>query len=759
MRKKTKKITSFLLAGVMTLSLAACGNDTKESNEDKYTYVPEYISLPSDENSNNNVLCVVGTNLIYNRYEWDPDTYESSFKLLRLDFSQENPTPEELPISWEEGQDMMQMTCDGEGNYYAAIRQYEMTSEGIPDYNKRSLALEKYQSDGEVVFSVDLSSHMSDSEYSYIQYMDLDKDGNIYVSDSQHSVWIFDKEGQFLFDINADNWIQGLGRAKDGDVYIMQWGNTDVELRKIDVATKALGTSLTGLPGNMNYNGFKPGLEKDIMVLGNNSLYDYDINTQTYETILNYLDCDINGNNIQMVSSLEDGRIFLYYRDYYANTSDIMLLTKTLSTNMEEKKIITYGCMYVEDGVQSAIIAFNKSNPEYRIKVKDYAESIDRSSENGYQDAITQLNNDILIGNAPDLISLSNVRIKQLAAKGVLEDIMPYLENSSILEKDNLLESVLTAYTYSDVLCGIPTTFSISTLMSSVSLVGDGDSWTLDELMAAANAMPEGSQIIQYANQLSILNYCMTFNQDAFIDWETGKCNFTGEEFIKVLEFANQFPAGYNYSEDMPEMPDLIKEGKLLLADQYVSSVSDYQIIHTIFGEPINCIGYPTSTGSGSALQGSGAIGITSKSKVKDGAWQFIESYISGSTSNPRYSWGFSVMKDKLEEQFEEEMKPEYEYDEKGEILLDNEGNKVERSQGGWSFGNGDSYEIYASTQEEVDAVRELINKTTTVWAYENDILTIMQEEAEPYFQGQKTAQEVANIIQSRIQVYVNENS
>ena len=66
--------------------------------------------------------------------------------------------------------------------------------------------------------------------------------------------------------------------------------------------------------------------------------------------------------------------------------------------------------------------------------------------------------------------------------------------------------------------------------------------------------------------------------------------------------------------------------------------------------------------------------------------------------------------------------------------------------------------DIYAATQEDVDAIKELINATDNALQLDQNIQNIITEEAGGYFQGQKTAQEVADIIQSRIQIYVNEN-
>ena len=68
------------------------------------------------------------------------------------------------------------------------------------------------------------------------------------------------------------------------------------------------------------------------------------------------------------------------------------------------------------------------------------------------------------------------------------------------------------------------------------------------------------------------------------------------------------------------------------------------------------------------------------------------------------------------------------------------------------------SVEIYAAKQEEVDAVRALIDSVDTAVEYNQQISTIISEEAAPFFEGQKSASEVADIIQSRVQIYINEN-
>lgn len=74
------------------------------------------------------------------------------------------------------------------------------------------------------------------------------------------------------------------------------------------------------------------------------------------------------------------------------------------------------------------------------------------------------MNNDITSGaGCPDILDLSNLDVKELASKGVFEDMTPYLEKSSVLSKDDFFENIVNSYTYDGKLVGIPKSFTLST--------------------------------------------------------------------------------------------------------------------------------------------------------------------------------------------------------------------------------------------------------------------------------------------------------
>ena len=105
-------------------------------------------------------------------------------------------------------------------------------------------------------------------------------------------------------------------------------------------------------------------------------------------------------------------------------------------------------------------------------------------------------------------------------------------------------------------------------------------------------------------------------------------------------------------------------------------------------------------------------------------------------------------------------MEVEYYTDENGEIMLDENGDPIVMGgSSGISYSDGWSYEYRRPTQEEVDLTLSLIESAKPVAYSQGDaVLQIISEEAAAYYKGQKSVDEAAAVIQSRIKIYVGEN-
>ena len=321
-----RRTAAVTLAAVTAFSSAACGN--KESSGDaaqakEWAYVPEFITI-DEENVNYYDMQVVGENIYYLSYDWDEATGVSSQSICKYSLADRKITS--VPITWlEEGgnQSINRGSFGEDGSMYAVMYSYN------EDYSEAKQSLTKFDGSGKQLFSNDMSDLVGDS---YVDTLAVDGEGRLYVTgDSQ--IWLFDAEGnrQGTVTMNGggDIWIDSLACGRDGRMY-MGYSNYDgntssYTLCEIDFDGKKLGQVYEGVPRN---NGFIAGTEYDFLLTDGTALYGYDLAKKEKEYLFDWLDSDINGNNVRKFSQLEDGRILAVIEDWENNDSGIALLTK-----------------------------------------------------------------------------------------------------------------------------------------------------------------------------------------------------------------------------------------------------------------------------------------------------------------------------------------------------------------------------------------------------------------------------------------------
>lgn len=767
-----KKVIALSLTAAMLMASAGCAGSksgqASKSDEHQiqlgingYLYVPEYISLDNEGNYLSNIS-VQNEKMYYSTWNWDEETQTGG----DMYYSRDLISGEEVPLAMPQTSAQSNITgmlLDKDGNMYFMLMDYSSQRVSEEGYSLPDYYLMKTDSQGNELYNLNITKDLSTAGQNiYIQNMVMDGEGHIYASADQN-IFLFHADGTYQGVIETNDWISNMGIGKDGKVYITQWGNgAGMVLQELDFTAKTVGASYENFPNGYNSNGLYSGTEYDFIVNDGSRLYGYNKSTQSSEEILNWVDCDINGQYVEVAASLEDGRIFAVIRDWSAEqtVTEMALLTKTPVDQVNQKELIVFATLSSSQDIEASVVKFNKTNDTYRIKIKSYIDNQAQWTETTWSDAITAMNNDIISGNGPDIIDLSNLNIGSLVSNDALVDLNPYLEQSNVIKKADLVESVINSYTFDGVLTCIPMNFSVATVMGKTSLVGENMGWTLDDILALMDANPDASPF-EYATKDFILQYCMMFNQSAFIDWENVDCSFDTEEFKKVLEFANRFPSEYDYNDER-STPKKIAEGDVLLNQTSIYDANDISIHLQFFGgEPVTYIGYPTVDGSvGCMLQGYGTYGISAQSEKKDGCWAFLESVLSISASSRNfYYMGFPVRKAELEKILDKASKPQYILDEKGQPMLDENGQPIEQGYGGMGFGDGTTIEGRALTESEVEQIKEVINVAKPVFENDQQIMSIITEEAAGYFQGQKSVDEVVGIIQSRVKMYISQNS
>ena len=134
--------------------------------------------------------------------------------------------------------------------------------------------------------------------------------------------------------------------------------------------------------------------------------------------------------------------------------------------------------------------------------------------------------------------------------------------------------------------------------------------------------------------------------------------------------------------------------------------------------------------------------GINAASEHKEVAWEFIRQFFLPETEVPPY--GIPIRIDAYEKEIAKLMTPNIvDGKETAESVL-------------WY---GHRLEIYAMTAKEAEMFREIIDSIVFKWRNDRAIDEIISEDLSAFFNGIKSAAGTARIMQSRIQIYLDERS
>lgn len=596
---------------------------------------------------------------------------------------------------------------------------------------------------------------LGENEYLNNYSMAADEDGNmLFASDT--GIKAIAPDGTTAYEIESDSYVNSLIPLDDG-VYATVWGDNGLLMAKIDAQSGSLGKGIA-IP-NDAYNPIPGDEEYDFYYTSGINLLGYKLETEEKVKILNWIDCDVNSNDLSNIKILGDGKIVGISNRWDDDevTIELASLTKVPADSVPQKETLTLAVLRLDWEVRGTIIDFNRSNDKVRIEVLDYSEY---NTEEDYSASRTKLLTEIMAGNVPDIIALNELPYEQLAVKGILEDLYPYFDADSELRREDYFENVFKAQELDGKLYAATPSFAIVSVLGAASVVGDEPGWNYDDFNAALASMPEGCEPFEgYVTQEQILQVCLALDLGLYMDWASGECSFDSPEFIQLLEFTKLFPGdfdweNYEWSEEENSV-SRIAQGKQMLMAASIYSMDEIGYNDMYFGGDATYIGFPTSDGIGNVLSIDSGYAMSSSCENKEAAWEFLRMFFMDEYQEGLY--GLPTKKSVFNKKLEEEMTPEYQTNENGDYLLDENGDKIEVSQGAMSSSDGVMYEFYAVTQEQADRLMDVINSTTKRADYSMDIYDIVMEQAQAFYAGQKTAEEVAKLIQSKASIYINE--
>ncbi len=802
MNRMMKRGAALLLALTLTLGLAACGKD-KDNGTEQLTgkvYVPEFLDFNLDVEyisggcATGDAVYLMGSKS-QAREETDPATgeilyyYDEIYSLYRIPLDGSDPVkleayqPTALPEGAEGNVGVESITAADDGTIWltehVGVYTFDLPenfdSEADDKWNyhtyEESIIRRQLDASGNEIGRVDISDLAGKLGVEYVYANLFDRAGNLYAV-TETEIIMLDPQLNKIFSVACEDMMGSPTLLSNGRLGLLNYIYDEEKetgawtMKTVDPEAQDWGEEYT-LPENA-YNAYPGGGEYLFYYQNGDSIYGYKAGAAEGEKIFSWIDSDINRSNMEFFSFLPDGRVVVVTREWQSDNSkvELAIMTATDRSQLPEKTTLTYAAMYLGYDVRSQIIEFNKTSDKYRIEVRDYSEFATAEDSSA---GLTRLNTEIVAGNVPDMLETSSIPLRQYAAKGLLEDLWPFIEgDTDIGGRAGVMEHVLNAAEQDGKLYEIFTNFAIRTVAGPKNIVGDRMSWTLADLQEALAKMPEGCAIFgQTDTKTDMLSNVMAQNADSFVDWSTGQCRFDSEDFKALLAFCNSFPAEYDWENSQDEWEDpytRIISGKQMLTSVYFSQLRwDFLENDGLFKSQGGAafIGYPREDGGvGSGFTTNGGVAMSAACKDKEGAWSFMRTrLLSQSTDeeSARYWSNFPVNKADFDKMVEEAMTVQYEQDENGQPLLDENGQPIEIKETWW-ISDDLQLEQGAVTQEQYDRFMALYNAVDSVYYFDEAIYDIVADMAGAYFAGDRSLDDTAAQIQSRVTLYVNEN-
>jgi len=537
----------------------------------------------------------------------------------------------------------------------------------------------------------------------------------------------------------------------DGRVAYSGWMDMGRGLRMIDFAGRTWGETLT-LPITANQI-FPGGGDYSILYTSNTSLFGLNTETGESEKLLNWIESDVLLDWTNSITVLPDGRIMtannIFDRNNNESRMELILLTRTPYSELPERTVLTFATLWLNEGLRSHIINFNRTNPTYRIHIIDYSEF---STEDDWNAGLTRLSTDIISGNVPDILDVSQLPLQQYVARNLLVDLNPLIESDPVLNRDDLFESVLRASEAEGGLYRIFPAFSVMSLGGNPSILGSGAGWDMDEFRAVMQANPQADMPLgQWLTKENFLMYAVIFGMDEYVDWAAGEVRFDTGAFEQLLEFANSFPTEVDYGNDMSlyiEESELIATGRQIMSVMNFWDFSTVQRYRAMYGGDVVFKGFPAESRNGNAFVVNSGLSITTRCVSVEGAWAFLREILTEDWQRSNIHWDFPTNKTVFNEMAEQAMKDDDSDTMFGRTIVTS---GVYMEDGMWRPD--------PVTQEDVDMLVALIDSITNIASYDEALMNIINEGASDFFTGRSSAQDAARIIQNRASILISEQS
>ncbi len=516
-----------------------------------------------------------------------------------------------------------------------------------------------------------------------------------------------------------------LIQNKNGKIYIGldYYGDAPVKICCYDENNYSIGEEYGELePGYIYQNGTG---DYDIILTDNNGIFGWKEGLGTKTAIARL--SDFNSEHFDMNYSMVISENEILCRDGFK----LVKADEERLSRLNSRKVVTVA---VEDPsmINSFVSDYNKKSDEIYILVKDYSNTAkDKSASELFSDDIE--NNDI-----PDIVMMDDLDVSSYIANGMFTDMREFADADPQFELNDIYEYITDAFTYNDCLYTIPAGIQQSIIFSDEQF----DNWDYNDFISADTGDKDKFHY-SYLVYHHLYKDIFTPYYNEHVDIRNNKCDFDNEEFISLIKHLKEIGI-------TTEACNAISDSENYLGNDYklkAKDISNAELYLDGTGRNTETnsltpyvVGWPSESGGIRLVKPVLSFGITNKSENKETAWKFVKYVINEANNNKHdsllylsdnYSMEFVSSRISVNEKYiDENVSEMYEAPE------------------------------YEFTEEDEKAYRDIYSMPVMTDIMYRKVSDIVNSELDEYFYSEdRTAEEVAESIQNKVTLYLNEIS
>lgn len=498
-----------------------------------------------------------------------------------------------------------------------------------------------------------------------------------------------------------------------------------------------------------------PQEDGTLMYVGTDGLTRIDTLNRTTELILDFNNCNVNRFDAMNLTfeKMENGRFIFSGTDWIDDEMGtypvpyIMTFTETDNNPNAGKTYIRATCPegFTYEAAE-AVRIFNDESEDGFI-VFDYSYmpgyedplgcTYDEFAAANLSDEATLSNRlamDLMTGDGPDII-FGTIGYYQLNSDDYLMDL------SDMLPDEELFDNVIDAARVNGRLYQIPLDCGFKGITASSSDVGyDASGFTFDTYEDFVDTVCNGEDPIGYG-RLDYLELLYCAMNDRFTGPD-GNVSYDNDDFRSLVDFAGELPEEGLYDGEC----SVCERENETVGYVMINSLSDYLASFGGSSAATRLMGLPSSDGRGPVISVTESIGIsanTASPEICEEFLQYVLSYdgqmlFAGDYKTPVNVRAFEAGAQDAIEAYNAQVQDLLTYLTRDEIA---------------------ACGFFAEEVDEsvIEAYEGFIRSACTIETRDPALLLIVREELPAYFAGQKTLDEVVEILQNRAETYVNE--